>query len=74
MRDLLLKNPKQSDLADTFFNRWKQRGCRTVSAMNAKLRSDFNEPNAHKREQLKLKWLREQARSLSHFVLPSPIS
>ena len=28
--------------------------------MNAKLRSDFNESDARKREQLKLDWLREQ--------------
>lgn len=51
---------KQAALAVTFFNRWKEHGVRTVSAMNAKLRSDFNQPDARKREQLKLNWLREQ--------------
>ena len=51
---------KQFGLAVTFFDRWKARAVRTVGALSAKLRSDFNEPDARKREQLKLNWLREQ--------------
>lgn len=51
---------KQAAFAVTFFDRWQKRAVRSVTEMNAKLRSDFDEPVASKREQLKLNWLREQ--------------